>query len=218
MIFSDSVMCSKEATESFDESMISSLEKILKKEESWAINLDLYVKILTLYQFYPSSASYSTICLIAMKTCLLGMRKNAFTACCCIIPEKLFENKELREIMRLHELIEKMAIAEIWLNVQSYIGLAISIGWTNANIEQIIRKNIVDIACVTFMSIPVSQFLKIMNYKDIDVMSKDEFVAEKKYTIDNGIVTFEKGLASERTELRSIPTTEEVIRAISKYR
>ena len=165
-----------QAARSLEVDSIEELEAILRQEGEEEFDLNLYVAILKLYQFHPVKANYHNICLIAMKAALLGMQSNAFSACWYLIPEKLFDKKELREIMHLNELLEKMSLKEIWTNVYSYVSLASSLGWANAKVETVIRRNILDVVLFTYTRVPLSVFLEIMNFTSPDAMMCDPFM------------------------------------------
>ncbi|KNH09387.1 eukaryotic translation initiation factor 3 subunit 12 [Perkinsela sp. CCAP 1560/4] len=194
---------------------IPEVEKIVRQETGSDIDLDSYVALLKLYQFFPGKANYHTICLIALKSVLLGMRINAFSACWYLIPEKLFEKKELHEIMRLNELLEKMSLEELWSNTASYDGLAVSLGWTGIQVRIFIRQHVLDVILTCHQRIPTNVFLKLMNYSSMEEMKCDPLMESCAFSSDEKMVSFananeiSRGHFEVRAKKLSLPSVPE---------
>ena len=180
--------------------VIQDLEAAVKAEAPDTINLEVYVALLKLYQFHPSKANFQLSSMICMKALVLGLAENCFAACIYLIPEKAYDRKEMRDLLKLHDLLERSSFLEVWSNLTNYMDLATqALGLPPSfPLESSIRRHVLNVMGATHTSMPLETFLSISHYRTMEgaLASPDVKAANIVFNAKLKVVEFPGGAAA----------------------
>eukprot|EP00759_Apiculatamorpha_spiralis_P045823 PhF_6_TR42640/c1_g1_i2/m.64143/K15028/EIF3K; translation initiation factor 3 subunit K len=159
------------------------LEKFLAAEKPTEMNLELYISILKLYQFYPAQSKHDIIHVILFKSVVLGIQQNAFTTCLYLVPERLMMVK-YKEVFTLSDKLERAAYLDVWNLMPSYLQLAEKLNIKGIPLEDCIRRHAVRILAQAHTSMPLASFLEITHFADAKAATDSTLAKEFKYTVD----------------------------------
>ncbi|KAB7507280.1 Eukaryotic translation initiation factor 3 subunit K [Armadillidium nasatum] len=120
---------------------ISTLERYVElqaRENTY--DLEANLALLKLYQFNPTSYKNPVTCIILLKA-LTNLPHTDFVLCKCLIGQEQMEEKDIKRIMYLHDLLEMCHFNIFWAEIDDYKDLECCYRYLYLNIQNIHKRN-----------------------------------------------------------------------------
>ncbi|RXG68450.1 Eukaryotic translation initiation factor 3 subunit K [Armadillidium vulgare] len=124
--------------ERYNPENISTLERYVElqaRENTY--DLEANLALLKLYQFNPTSYKNPVTCIILLKA-LTNLPHTDFVLCKCLIGQEQMEEKDIKRIMYLHDLLEMCHFNIFWAEIDDYKDLVAGIKDFNDSIRKYI--------------------------------------------------------------------------------
>ncbi|KAL7638215.1 UNVERIFIED_CONTAM: hypothetical protein RMT77_011840 [Armadillidium vulgare] len=153
--------------ERYNPENISTLERYVElqaRENTY--DLEANLALLKLYQFNPTSYKNPVTCIILLKA-LTNLPHTDFVLCKCLIGQEQMEEKDIKRIMYLHDLLEMCHFNIFWAEIDDYKDLVAGIKDFNDSI----RKYICHVISITYQNIEKHVFGSLLGDVEDSVLN-----------------------------------------------